>query len=302
MERANRLLLTVAGVTAVLLTVQLVLINEMSATYLGVAAEEELAVTRGKATVFEELAPLPVVLMHGMGDAAGNAANVQLGDSIKQDVENTFFVTMDNQTAMFAKVVQADPQLANGFNAAGFSQVLKQCIPRESKVCHRRLADGLVEPFGWMETHYRPYLLFAERIAQANYFRDPLRIEDYLKHGIVHAEFLPDLNNEKVSVNQSYKDNFVKLENLVLIRANRDTQVFPKESEWFGAYQDADPYKHVLGFNETKWYLEDSFGLRTLDQAGKVHFLSTDGNHLQFSMEFLLGVVDKYFGTPTISL
>jgi len=109
------------------------------------------------------------------------------------------------------------------------------------------------------------------------------------------AAFLPDLNNEKTSTNQTYKDNFTKLQNLVLVRANQDTQVFPKESEWFGMYQDGDPYKNVLGFNETKWYQEDLFGLKTLDKDGRVHFLTTDGDHLRFSIEFLLGVVDKYF-------
>ena len=81
----------------------------------------------------------------------------------------------------------------------------------------------------------------------------------------------------------------------MLIRANQDMQVFPKESEWFGMYEGGDPLHNVLGFNETRWYQEDLFGLKTLDAAGKVHFLSTDGDHLRFSIEFVLGVVDKYF-------
>ena len=33
-------------------------------------------------------------------------ATVQLGNSVSEDVENSFFVTMDNQTAMFADIVQ----------------------------------------------------------------------------------------------------------------------------------------------------------------------------------------------------
>lgn len=111
------------------------------------------------------------------------------------------------------------------------------------------------------------------------------------------VHFLPDINNE-LAVNATYRENFSKLQSLVLVRANRDTQVFPKESEWFGAYED-HTFQRVLGFNETKWYHDDSFGLRTLDQAGKVHFLSTDGNHLEFSTQFLLDVVEKYF-TPTL--
>ncbi|KAG7385359.1 Palmitoyl-protein thioesterase 1 [Phytophthora pseudosyringae] len=277
MARGNRLMLIVAAITAVLVLVQFVLISEESVTYFEeekpLQLEEKAAApVKIKSPVFQQATILPVVLMHGMGDAAANGgmkriqkaiaehlgvyvASVQLGDTVAEDVQNSFFITMNNQTEMFAKIVREDPQLTNGFNAAGFSQV------------------------NW------------ERIAQANYFRDPLRIEAYLKH----AEFLPDLNNEKTSTNQTYKENFIKLQNLVLVRANKDTQVFPKESEWFGMYQDGDQYKNVLTFNETRWYQEDLFGLQTLDKAGKVHFLSTDGDHLRFSVEFLLGVVDKYF-------
>lgn len=116
----------------------------------------------------------------------------------------------------------------------------------------------------------------------------------------VTAKFLPDLNNEKPIKNTTYRTNFIGLSNLVLVRAERDTQVFPKDSEWFGAYADGDPYKRVLGFNETAWYRNDSFGLQTLARAGKVHLLSTPGNHLQFTNAFLLDVVRTYL-TPTLA-
>lgn len=33
-------------------------------------------------------------------------ASVQLGDSVSEDVENSFFVTMNNQTDWFAKIVR----------------------------------------------------------------------------------------------------------------------------------------------------------------------------------------------------
>jgi palmitoyl-protein thioesterase len=94
--------------------------------------------------------------------------------------------------------------------------------------------------------------------------------------------------------NATYKVNFSSLKNLVLVRANADTMVFPKESEWFGAFEDGS-YSKVLGFNETKWYKEDSFGLQTLHRAGNVHFFETQGNHLQFTDKFLFKVVDQFF-------
>ncbi|KAE8901307.1 hypothetical protein PF005_g4228 [Phytophthora fragariae] len=334
MERGNRLLLTVVAAVAMIVMMQFALISEGSTMYF---AEEEPLQLEERATlmmkkktpVFEQLTTLPVVLMHGMGDAAGNGgmvhiqkaiaehlgvyvASVQFGDSVQEDVENSFFVTMNNQTDWFARIVREDSQLANGFNAVGFSQgnlLIRAYIERfNDPPVHNFISfHGPLAGVGGLPRCSPLNIICKEidkligeavytkrvqdHIAQANYFRDPLRIEAYLNH----AQFLPDLNNEKTSVNQTYKDNFTKLQNLVLVRANKDTQVFPKESEWFGMYQDGDPYKTVLGFNETRWYQEDLFGLQTLDKAGKVHFLSTVGDHLQFSIEFLLGVVDKYF-------
>ncbi|CAI5701971.1 unnamed protein product [Peronospora effusa] len=334
MSRANRLLLIAAGVIAFLVVTQLVLIKVEPVTYFEngetLQLEDKVAVTmtKKKLPVYEEMKVFPVVLMHGMGDAARNGgmiriqktiaehlgvyvANVQLGNSVNEDVENSFFVTMDNQTKMFAKIVREDAQLTHGFNAVGFSQgnlLIRAYIERFNDPpvynfisFHGPLAGvgGLprCSPLNFIckeidkligEAVYTKRV--QEHLAQANYYRDPLRIEDYLEH----AQFLPDLNNEKILINQTYKDNFSKLQNLVLVRANQDTQVFPKESEWFGMYEDGDPHMNVLGFNETRWYQEDLFGLKTLNEAGKVHFVSTNGDHLRFSMEFLLGVVDKY--------
>ncbi|CAH0480348.1 unnamed protein product [Peronospora belbahrii] len=333
MARSNRLLLIVTVATTVLVVTQLVLIKKESTIYFDKGQPLKLqnneTATLTNVLVFEETKALPVVLMHGMGDAAKNGgmtriqktiaehlgvyvANIQLGNTVNEDVENSYFVTMDNQTEMFAKIVRQDAQLAHGFNAAGFSQgnlLIRAYIERFNDPpvhnfvsFHGPLAGvgGLprCSPLNFVckeidkligEAVYTKRV--QEHIAQANYFRDPLRIEAYLKH----AKFLPDVNNEKTFPNQTYKKNFIKLQSLVLVRANQDTQVFPKESEWFGMYQDGDSYKTVLGFNETRWYREDLFGLKTLDEAGKVHFLSTDGDHLRFSIEFVLGVVDKYF-------
>lgn len=111
---------------------------------------------------------------------------------------------------------------------------------------------------------------------------------------MIPAKFLPDINNEKTPANKTYRSNFITLKNLVLVRANADTQVIPKESEFFGCFENGS-YDRILGFNETSWYKDDSFGLQTLHKAGKVHFLETEGNHLQFTQAFLLDTVNKYF-------
>ena len=46
---------------------------------------------------------------------------------------------------------------------------------------------------------------------------------------------------------------------------------------------------------KTRWYLEDSFGLRTADEAGKNAFEQFAGQHIRFTMAELDGWLDKYF-------
>ena len=50
----------------------------------------------------------------------------------------------------------------------------------------------------------------------------------------------------------------------------------------------------MLLYNQTQLYLEDWIGLKTLDEAGKVDFLSSPGVHLQISDEFFKEIVTKY--------
>jgi len=46
---------------------------------------------------------------------------------------------------------------------------------------------------------------------------------------------------------------------------------------------------------DTDWYKNDNFGLRTLDEAGKIDFMTTPGNHLRIDESTLLDIADKYF-------
>lgn len=48
-------------------------------------------------------------------------------------------------------------------------------------------------------------------------------------------------------------------------------------------------------------YKENWFGLRTLDALDRIDRLSTPGNHLEFSEEFLFGLVDQYFTTDAVT-
>ena len=105
---------------------------------------------------------------------------------------------------------------------------------------------------------------------------------------------LAQWNNEGREFNQAYKDNFVKVLRFAMIKAEGDTMVFPNEGEWWGHFADGSLQK-VLKMMDTVWYKNDTFGLQTVDKAGKIFFNSTPGNHLQFSEYDLAWWVHNYF-------
>merc|ERR1711972_1190196 len=216
----------------------------------------------------------------------------------------------------FARVVRADPKLAQGFNAVGFSQgntVIRGYIHRYNSppvksfvsmhgvmmgvaaipkcpinVTGLRLICRSVDALAALGvyTHY-----VQNHLAQANYYRDPKKLETYRKQG----HFLPYINNEvKGKENATYSDNFKSLEKLVLVMATGDTMIKPKESEHFGFFKDGS-MSELVEMRNAPWYTEDWFGLKTLDEAKKIDQLTTSGDHLRFTKDFLLSTVNKYF-------
>ncbi|OQS04807.1 palmitoyl-protein thioesterase 1 [Thraustotheca clavata] len=280
-----------------------------------------------KEVIFAPTTNLPVVLMHGMGDAAGNPGmqrlrkllashldtyvmNVQIGDSVAADASNSFFMKFDDQIEIFAQQIANDTNLKGGFNAMGFSQgnlLIRAYVERYNDPPVRNFISvhGPLAGVGSLP-HCHPSNFICKEInailssaaiycvlgklAQSNYYRDPRQIEAYL----AHALFLPDINNEKEKKNPFYKTRFASLDHLVLVRAAKDTMVYPHESEWFGAYADGH-WDVILPMNSTKWYQEDSFGLKTLHKAGNITFYETPGDHLQVSTSELLKWVDAHF-------
>lgn len=278
---------------------------------------------------------LPVVQMHGMGDFANDpfgmvplaqaisqdlngtyVLNVPIGDNMFADIMNGFLMNLDDQVDVFAATVRADPTIsaAKAFNAVGYSQgnlIIRGYIERYNDPpirnfisVHGPLAGVaafpncalshsvcrvLTEVLGALA--YKP--LIQEHLTQANYFRDPFKTDAYR----TGARFLPDLNNERdqgVTVNASYVTHWTSLNSLCLVKALGDTIVIPNESEWFGFYQDKS-FDNLWTFDQTPWYVNDWFGLKSLHLAGKITFETTDGNHLDFDTDYLLSLVDRFF-------
>merc|ERR1719352_223742 len=111
-----------------------------------------------------------------------------------------------------------------------------------------------------MVGHFGAYSSFVQNhLAQANYYREPKAIKQYLEG----AHFLPYINNEvKGKENATYSANFKSLEKLVLVMAEDDTMIHPKESEHFGYYKDGSDTE-LVQMKDAPWYTEDWFGLRS---------------------------------------
>merc|ERR1712217_547341 len=126
---------------------------------------------------------------------------------------------------------------------------------------------------------------------EADYFRDPKRYSD--KAYLEHSEIAQWNNEDANHVNNTFKTNFESLKHMAMIKAMKDTMVFPNEGEWWGQFEEGS-LKKVLSMRDTPNYKNNNFGLKTLDEANKLSFNTTAGNHLQFSQEELYWWLDNY--------
>ena len=237
--------------------------------------------------------------------------------SVSVDVANGFdsYVTpMWQQVDEFAAVVQSDPNLAGGFNAAGLSQggpVVRGYIekynnpPVHNFVSICGVQGGEFEcPLEFQkipllcDTFLKNPYDFLEGLTSlsfSDYWVESMNMTRYYAEN----KFLVPLNNQQrdpSAHNATFKANFKSLNHLVLIEALNDTVIYPAVSEQFGGYIDGSLH---TTYNFTTWapYTSDSFGLRSLHEAGKVTLGSFVGDHLQFSAEYWNTNVLPWFNT-----
>ncbi|PSR91598.1 Palmitoyl-protein like [Actinidia chinensis var. chinensis] len=256
----------------------------------------------------------PFIVLHGISEQCS-------GDRVKQFTENlsnwsksngycieigngvwdSWFLPLEDQVEEVCDtVVKKMKQLRKGYNIVGLSQgnligrgVLEFCeggppvknfislggphagtasIP----LCGSGLWCVLVNKMIKAEI-YTDYM--QGHLAPSGYLKLPYNIPSYLEK----CRFLPKLNNELPDErNTTYKERFSSLQNLVLIMFEQDTVLIPKETAWFGYYQDG-AFDLILPPQQTKLYVEDWIGLKTLDTAGRVKYISVPGFHLRIS-------------------
>jgi len=268
----------------------------------------------------------PVVLWHGMGDTCCDPLSMgyikrviekqlpgihvhslMIGNNVVEDEINGFLMNINLQIPWAHSEIVNDTKLAQGFNAIGFSQggqFLRAYVERyNDPPVYNLISIGgqhqgvfgfprcLGDNYTLCEMMRRMLNLGAydsfvqENLVQAEYWQDPLNENEYLKKCV----FLPDINNN-IQINQTYKNNMMSLDNFVMVQFLNDTMVQPKESEWFGFYV-AGQDKEVFTLQDSPLYQEDWLGLKELDESGKLHFIGTEGNHLQFTEEWFINTI-----------
>ena len=280
--------------------------------------------------VFFTTANTPTVIWHGMGDTCCNPLSIgslvklieqnitgiyvkslQIGDNEEEDALNGFFKNSNDQIDLACEIIKNDSKLADGYNAVGFSQG-GQFLRAVAQRCPNPPMKNLISIGGQHQGVYGfprcpmnftsvcdyvrkllnlgAYIDFVQnRLVQAEYWHDPLQEKEYKEKSI----FLADINQER-KFNPQYKENLLKLKNLVLVMFEKDEMVVPKESEWFGFYKEGQS-KDLYTMEESKLYKDDSIGLQTLDKTGRLFKLSVDGDHLRFSKQwFLDNIVSVY--------
>ncbi|XP_022102297.1 palmitoyl-protein thioesterase 1-like [Acanthaster planci] len=264
------------------------------------------------------LATTPLVMWHGMGDSCCNplslgriqtlvekevpgiyVRSLEIGNNIIEDTLNGFLMNANKQVEMACQKIRSDPKLAKGYNSMGFSQG-GQFLRTVAQRCPTPPMFNLISVGGQHQgvfgfprcpgnyssicEYIRKLLNFGaylpsvqDNIVQAEYWHDPLNEEEYRQKSI----YLADINQER-KVNETYKTNLQKLKKFVMVMFGNDTMVQPKESEWFGFYEPGQD-KEVYTLKESPLYTEDKLGLKEMDEQGKLVFLTSYTDHLQFT-------------------
>lgn len=274
--------------------------------------------------------PVPVVLWHGMGDSCCNpmsmgaiktyieknlpgiyVRSLMIGANVIEDTENGFLMNVNDQIREVCKKLASDEKLAKGYNAIGFSQG-GQFLRGVAQRCPVPPMQNLISVGGQHQGIYGfphcpgsnsticdmirkflntgAYLNYIQNhVVQAEYWHDPLQEKEYKEKSV----FLADINLERPS-NLHYKENLLQLKNLVLVKFNKDTMVYPKESEWFGFYKPGQG-KEIYSIWESPLYKQDRIGLKKLNDTGRLHFLSIDGDHLKIKLEwFKENIIERF--------
>ena len=210
-------------------------------------------------------------------DQAKKACEIISSDS---NYQNDFAIVSISQGGVLARYVIEKCQMAGtvkkfisiGGPLAGTHQ-LPHCF--RGVVCH--ILNSFADWFcykGYVQKTFGP----------SGYFR----VSNHLKRYENSKSVLLNVNNHKDKYDSEAKRRFSSLQKLVLIGFKRDTMISPEQSAFFAEY---DENHNLVEMKDTDNYKQNSFGLKDLDENGKIetHFL--DERHCYFSFQNILDII-----------
>jgi len=259
----------------------------------------------------EQKAYLPVVLVHGiMSDHYAMIPAEKLiykhmpGTYVKSvkigEGKATSFCNMYDQVEWLRRELQNDPKLKDGCNIIAHSQgglVARYFVERYNKPrvynyiswgspqCGVFGTPGTYDNrFVWMNllemfTYRLLYSsLFQRYVSFAGYWRDTIHYDQYLKN----CQFLPYLNNEvRHSYAPLFKRNICSLQNMVLVASTAEDIVEPVASCHFASYRIGS-VSEIEELFQSRGFMEDQLGLRTLHEAGRLHMRVAHCTHCDY--------------------
>ncbi|CAF1351515.1 unnamed protein product [Adineta ricciae] len=244
----------------------------------------------------------PVVLMHGvtataadMNELAGWIRDTYQGIyvvsiEIGNGYEDSFLFPLNKQVQIFCQTVSSDPKLQQGFNMIGVSQgslIVRGAVERCSLPVYNLITlvgvhqgvfgipglQMLPPPIRELVSKYAYEDSVQKIVSVAGYWRDPFQLDKYY----AKSQYLPDINNEGTTRNETYRSNMLKLNAFVMTYSDIDEVVSPPESGLFRGFKANSVATEV--WNETRQYQEDLIGLKTLDEQGKLYRFKCHTKH-----------------------
>ncbi|CAL6064724.1 Palmitoyl-protein_thioesterase [Hexamita inflata] len=211
---------------------------------------------------------------------------------------DSLFMDTYSSVKELTKCIVNDPNLKDGFISLGLSQggyLLRGYLQTRTETMPKVLRFitlasplggfycGVTQACGEYPTlpHFLNELIddleytefIQNLLTAAGYWRNPYKLDEYLDYGT----HLAHMNNE-VNFNQTLKDNFMQPDKFILFGSDNDGLITPWQSTWFGYYNDGDD-KVVIPMEERDIYKKDLFGLKTLNEQGRIHRINSGMNH-----------------------
>ena len=266
------------------------------------------------------ISTLPVAIFHGFFDSCDNSYFSSLVNLIKYNLgdysvcietgggSDSLSLSFQEQAEKACEEIKKNEKFNGDFSILSISQggllaryIIQKCEMKgrvkklvsfggpmmgtskvpfclEGVVCY--IINSLVDYFVYSKN-------IQKSVGPAGYYRTAAHIKDYQNS----KSFLYQLNNEGNYYDEKSKEKFKQLESLVLIGFKKDKMISPKETAEFCEY---DENFNLVPMNRTNVYVNDLFGLKSLDEKHAIHVHYLDGEHIEFDFDDVLKYAIPY--------